>query len=203
MARVFDAVILAVYPLIVVVGLTYLDVRWTALLLLALLGRRIIAAVLLDRGASIIVLVQVLATAGLLAGAAISQSEIFLRFTPFLISLVFIAQFSVSLKHETPIIERFARLKRPALPPEHVRYCRTLTKVWLFVFSGNTTLVLAAAFVPDKTLWAILVGPVSYFYLGLFITAEYVFRKRRFQDFDEKSAVDRLLRAVVGRPENR
>jgi uncharacterized membrane protein len=198
--RVFDAVVLAAYPLIVLVGLTWLDVRWTALLLLLLLGRKAVAAVLGNREASVIVLIQVLGTGGLLAGAAISGSELFLRFTPFLISLLFFGQFAVSLRG-TPIIERFARLKRPDLPPDHVRYCRGLTRVWLLVFVGNSALVLSAALVGSKALWALLVGPVSYFYLGGFIAGEYVYRKRRFLDFDPRNPVDRLLRRLVGRAE--
>jgi uncharacterized membrane protein len=196
-ARIFDAAVLAAYPLVVLVGLTWLDVRWTALLLVVLLGRKAVAAVLGSRGTSVIVLVQVLGAGGLLAGAAIADSELFLRFTPFLISLLFFGQFAVSLRG-TPIIERFARLKRPDLPPEHVRYCRALTRIWLLVFLGNSTLVLAAAFVESKLLWALLVGPVSYAYLGGFITGEYVFRKRRFQEFDPASPIDRLLRQLVG-----
>lgn len=196
--RIFDGVVLAAYPLIVLVGLTWLDVRFTALLLLLLLGRKAVAAVLGSRAASTVVLIQVLGTGGLLAGAAISGSEIFLRFTPFLISLLFFGQFAVSLRG-TPIIERFARLKRPDLPADHVRYCGGLTRIWLLVFVGNSALVLLAAFVESQTLWALLVGPVSYSYLGGFIAGEYVYRKRRFQEFDPANPVDRLLRRIIGR----
>jgi len=198
MGKVFDTIVLALYPLIVLVGLTYLNVRWTALLILALLGRRIIAAVLMDKGASLIVLVQVLSMGAIVAAAGISGSEIFLRFTPFLISLTFLAQFAVSLRG-TPIIERFARLRRPDLPPEHVVYCRKLTMVWLAVLAGNSVLVFVAAFVESATLWAVLVGPVSYSYWGSFIGIEFVFRKWRFQEFDPDSAVDRLLKPLLGR----
>lgn len=198
MGKLFDVIVLALYPLIVVVGLTYLNVRWTALLILALLSRRIIAAVLTDKGTSVILLVQVLAMAAIISAAGISGSEIFLRFTPFLISLTFLIQFAVSLR-ATPIIERFARLKRPDLPPDHVVYCRKLTKVWLVVLTGNSALVLVAAFVESSTLWAVLVGPVSYTYWGSFIAIEFLFRKWRFQEFDPKSTLDRLLKPLLGR----
>jgi uncharacterized membrane protein len=198
MGRIFDGIVLALYPLIVLVGLTYLDVRWTALLILALLGRRIITAVLADRGASAIVLVQALAMAAILVCASASGSEIFLRFTPFLISLTFLFQFGISLRG-TPIIERFARLRRPDLPPDHVGYCRRLTQIWLVVLTGNSVLVLFAAFVESSTLWAVLVGPVSYGYWGAFIAVEIVFRKWRFQEFDRGSALDRLLEPLLRR----
>jgi uncharacterized membrane protein len=200
MGRIFDAIVVLLYPLIVLVGLTYLSVRWTALLLLMLLGRRVVALVLTTRATSVPVIIQVVSTAAILGLAAATGSEMYLRFTPFLISLVFIAQFVISLREgSTPIIERFARLKRPDLPPDHVAYCRTLTKVWLIVFVGNSTLVLSAAFVEAKLTWALLVGPVSYFYLGSFITAEFLFRKWRFQEFDADSLLDRVLRPLLQR----
>lgn len=198
MGKIFDGIVLALYPLIVLIGLTYLNVRWTALLILVLLGRRIIGAVLVDKTASVIVLIQVLTMAAIVAVAGISGSEIFLRFTPFLISITFLVQFAVSLRG-TPIIERFARLKRPDLPADHVAYCRRLTKVWLFVLAGNSVLVLAAAFVESSALWAVLVGPVSYTYWGSFIGAEFLFRKWRFQEFNSRSVVDRLLKPLLER----
>jgi len=195
MGTVFDGIMLALYPVIVFFGLTYLNVRWTALLLIVLLGRRFIAAIFASKETSVPVIIQIAATGGLIGGAGISNSEIFLRFTPFLISLVFFAQFAFSLR-STPIIERFARLQRPDLPPDHVKYCGALTKVWLLVFAGNSALVLAAAFVESKGLWAILVGPVSYAYLGTFLASEYVFRKRRFGDYNPKNPIDRMIRAI-------
>ena len=195
MGAVFDGIVLALYPVIVFFGLKYLSVRWTALLLLVLLGRRFVAAIFTSKETSVPAIIQIAAMGGLIGGAGISRSEIFLRFTPFLISLVFFAQFAFSLR-STPIIERFARLKRPDLPPDHVRYCLALTKIWLLVFAGNSALVLAAAFVESKGLWAVLVGPVSYAYLGIFLTSEYIFRKRRFGDFNPKSPIDRMIRAI-------
>ena len=195
MGTVFDGIMLALYPVIVFFGLTYLNVRWTALLLIVLLGRRFIAAIFASKETSVPVIIQIAATGGLIGGAGISNSEIFLRFTPFLISLVFFAQFAFSLR-STPIIERFARLQRPDLPPDHVKYCGALTKVWLLVFAGNSALVLAAAFVESKGLWAVLVAPVSYDYLGTFLASEYVFRKRRFGDFNPKNPIDRMIRAI-------
>jgi len=197
MGRIFDAIVLALYPLIVLLGLTYLDVRWTALLLAVLLGRRFVSQIFGSKETSVPVLIQVCGTGALLAGAAWSGSEMFLRFTPFGISLIFFFQFAASLRAgSAPIIERFARLARPDLPAENAAYCRRLTKIWLVVFVGNSALVLGAAFAPDKTTWALLVGPVSYFYLGGFLTAEYIYRRFRFREFNDKNPIDRLLRSM-------
>lgn len=198
MGKIFDAIVLILYPLIVLLGLTYLNVRWTAGLLLILLGRRFISLVFTTRETSVPVIVQIVSMVILLGGAAASGSEILLRFTPFGISLVFFAQFAVTLrKGSTPIIERFARLQRPDLPPDHVKYCHSLTKVWLVVFTGNSALVLTAAFVESKAVWAFMVGPGSYFYLGTFLAAEYMYRKRKFQDFNQKNMLDRLLKPLL------
>jgi len=201
MGRIFDAVVLVLYPLIVLLGLTYLDVRWTALLLAVLLGRRFVSQIFGSKETSAPILIQIAGTAALLAGAAWSGSELFLRFTPFGISLIFFFQFAASLRPgSAPIIERFARLARPDLPPENAAYCRRLTKTWLVVFVGNSALVLSAAFVHDKAIWALLVGPVSYLYLGAFLSAEYIYRRFRFQEWNPKNPIDRLLRSMSRRP---
>jgi uncharacterized membrane protein len=201
MGRTFDAIVLALYPLIVLLGLTYLDVRWTALLLAVLLGRRFIAHVFGSKETSVPVLIQIVGTGALLVGAAWSGSEMFLRFTPFGISLIFFFQFAASLRPgSAPIIERFARLARPDLPPENAAYCRRLTKIWLIVFVGNSALVLAAAFAPDKATWALLVGPASYLYLGGFLSAEYIYRRFRFREWNAKNPLDRLLRSMSRSP---
>ena len=71
------------------------------------------------------------------------------------ISLIFFFQFAASLRPgSAPIIERFARLARPDLPPENAAYCRRLTKTWLIVFVGNSALVLGAA-------WRLLPAPAG------------------------------------------
>ena len=134
--------------------------------------------------------------AAIIGIAAASGSAFALRVTPFAVSLTFIALFGLSLR-TTPIIERFARLQRPDLPPDHVRYIRTLTKVWLGVLSANSLLLLGASLTEDEALWAILVGPVSYGMLGLVFVVEYPFRKWRFQDFDASNPIDRLLKPIL------
>jgi len=201
MGRIFDAIVFALYPLIVFLGLTYLDVRWTALLLAVLLGRRFVAQVFGSKETSVPVLIQIGGTGALLVGAAWSGSEMFLRFTPFGISLIFFFQFAASLRPgSAPIIERFARLARPDLPVENVAYCRRLTKIWLAVFVGNSALVLGAAFAADKGTWALLVGPASYLYLGTFLSAEYIYRRYRFREWNPKNPLDRLLRSMSRSP---
>jgi uncharacterized membrane protein len=196
MGKLLDAAILFLYPLIVFCGITFLGIRWTAVLLLLLAGRRVITSVLSSRSTSRIVIIQASAMAAIMGAAALAQSAFALRVTPFAISLTFIAMFALSLRN-TPIIERFARLKKPDLPPDHVAYCRSLTKVWIGVLIWNSGLVLAASFLEDEAMWAVMVGPVSYGWLGSVFTIEYLIRKRKFQEFDD-NPIDRLLKPILG-----
>ncbi|MDD5309845.1 MAG: hypothetical protein PHU25_21220 [Deltaproteobacteria bacterium] len=198
MGRIFDAIVLVLYPVIVLVGLPFLGVRYTALVLLALMARRLVAALLADRRTSRIILIQAALVTVIVGLAAASGSSLALRFAPFVVSLTFIALFAASLAG-TPIIERFARLKRKDLPPDHVVYCRGLTVVWIGVLGANSVLILFASLFCGDAMWTVLVGPVSYGFLGMVFTVEYVYRKWRFQDFDTASLVDRALRPVVGR----
>lgn len=202
MGRLLDAAVLLLYPLIVFAGLTYLGVRWTAIILLALTARRFIALLFTDRSTSRVATVQAALVIAIIGGAAASGSALALRFTPFAVSLTFLAMFALSLQ-TTPIIERFARLQRADLPPDHVKYCLELTKVWIAVLSVNSALLLFASLYGDATLWTVLVGPVSYGLLGTVFTLEYLFRKWRFQEFDERSHIDKALRPLLLKRETR
>ncbi len=198
MGNVFDAVVLILYPVIAAAGMTYLGIRSTAIILLLLLGRRIILMFIQNREGTRVVLYQIIVTATIIGIAGLIQSPFALRIAPFMISLSAITIFTVSLR-TTPIIERFARLQKPELPAAEVTYCRKLTFVWIFFLATNSTLVLAAAFIENNVLWTILVGPVSYTLLGLVFVVEYPYRKWRFQDFNDRNPIDRLLKPLLRR----
>ncbi len=194
--KILDAVVIFLYPVIVVVGLTTIGVRWTALVLLTLVGRRIIAHIIANREGTRVILWQAVAMGLIIGAAAVSKSPFALRVAPFIISLTFITVFTTSLK-TMPIIERFARLKSPDLSDAEVAYCRKLTKVWVGVLLANSLLVFSAAFIENKLLWTLIVGPASYALLGSVFVVEYPYRKWRFRDFDEKSAVDKVLKHLI------
>lgn len=200
MSKVLDAIVLLLYPLIVFGGLTYLGVRWTALALLVLVGRRFVAVLLKSRTTSRIVFIQAAAMVAIIGSAAASGSAFALRLAPFAVSLTFIAMFGSSLRvNSTPIIERFARLQKPNLPPDHVSYCRTLTKVWIGILAVNSALLLSASLIQDDKIWAIIVGPLSYGLIGFSFGLEYLFRKWRFQDWSDTSVIDKILRPILSR----
>jgi uncharacterized membrane protein len=193
-----DIALLVFYPVIVFVGLRYVGVRTTALVLFLFMGRRFISMILSSRSTSMPVLVQAALIAAIQGAAAATGSALALRASPFVISLSFVVHFALSLR-TTPLVETFARLERPDLPEEHVAYCRRLTEVWIVVLSLNSVMLLVATLVEDEAIWAILVGPVSYGIIGLTFAVEYAYRKWRFQEFRRNSAIDRLLKPVLGR----
>lgn len=197
-AGAMDIVVLVLYPVIVFAGLRYLGVRTTALLLFLFMGRRFISMILSSRSTSTPVLVQAAVIAAIQGAAAATGSALALRGSPFVISLTFVAHFVLSLR-TTPLVETFARMERPDLPEAHVAYCRRVTEVWIGVLSLNSILLLVAMLIEDEATWAILVGPVSYGIIGLTFAVEYAYRKWRFQDFRRNSAIDRLLKPVLGR----
>lgn len=193
-----DAAVIVLYPVIVLGGLLTVGVRKTALLLLLLTGRRLIAALATSRSTSKLMLIQAVSVAAIVAAAAISGSKIVLRLTPFAIQISILAMFALSMRG-MPIIERFARLQKDDLPPDQAAYCRKLTLIWIGVLLANAVLVLAAALWADDALWTILVGPVSYTLLGFVFTVEYLYRKRRFQEFDPKNGLDRILKPLLSK----
>ena len=113
MGKILDSIVLFLYPVIVVFGMTYLGVRLTALILLLFLGRRIVGLVLSNKEGTRIILYQAIAMTAIVGIGAISKSPFALRVAPFMISLTFITTFAVSMK-TVPIVERFARLADPA-----------------------------------------------------------------------------------------
>ena len=74
MGKIIDTVVLVLYPVLVFAGLTTIGVRWTALLLLLLLGRRVIGLIIANRAGSRVILYQAIVMAAIMGIAAASRS---------------------------------------------------------------------------------------------------------------------------------
>ncbi len=98
---------------------------------------------------------------------------------PALVNTMFFLSFLASLRG-VPMIERYARLVKPELPPAEVRYCRSVTLIWcaFFVANGATAAALAAWASYDT--WALFTGILSYAAMGLLFAIEYAVRTFRF-----------------------
>ena len=106
-----------------------------------------------------------------------------------------------------PLISTFARLERArleghdaALPPELVRYTRTLTILWsaMLLTMAGIAAWLAATGLHDA--WAWFTGLVSYLLIGALFFGEYLFRRVRFRNHRHASPVQMVTAIVKAGP---
>ncbi|CAM2010962.1 hypothetical protein APED_30150 [Acanthopleuribacter pedis] len=99
-------------------------------------------------------------------------------YQPVAVNAVLFSTFWVSLRRPPSMIERFARLQEPDLPPEAVVYCAKVTRVWCGFFVLNGVLSLFTALYGDLALWTLYNGLISYGLIGLLFGVEWLVRLR-------------------------
>jgi len=194
------------YPVLILAALSWLEPRQTALIVLGLAAARLL---LFERGlgASAPSILSRMRTAArdfalpIVGMAAVLLFTVFrndpvgLLLAPVLMNLVLLSSFGSSLWSDRPMVERFARLQIPDLPPDEVRYCRSVTKVWCGFFVVNGSICLILALLRDSAMWALYTGFLSYLLIGSLFGLEYVYRHWRFRRYRGGFA-DRLLSSV-------
>jgi len=115
----------------------------------------------------------------LLTGAFFFQN-ISAKMIPVFIHVSMFLVFYGSLRTDSSLIERFARLDFPELPPGIAEYCRKVTWVWSGFFALNILSCTALAIWADDALWALYNGGIIYLLLGIIMTSEYVWRRIRY-----------------------
>ena len=184
------------FPLLVLVGVSRLGARTTALALCALLLPGVVRAAANGRDRLRSALLLPLSTVTLLVLAALLDDARLMLAYPVLVNAALLLQFGLSLLGERSLVETFARLRVPDLSPAERRYCRSVTGVWcaFFVLNGGAAALLAA-FAP-RAWWAVYTGGISYALVVGVFAAEYVIRKARFQRWG-RGPVDRLLASLL------
>ena len=112
----------------------------------------------------------------LAALSALLDAEEPMLFYPVAVNLFLLWLFGSSLS-ATPIVEKFARLRTPDLPPEGVRWCRGVTKVWCGFFIANGIAALATVLYGDREIWMLWNGCASYVLIGVLFAGEFLLRK--------------------------
>src|SRR5262245_7812667 len=141
----------ALYPILIFVGLQFLDARTIGLLVLAALAvryRRSALGVVAGFSAW-----QWLAlTLPVLLGVAVvvTNSESLLLLYPASISASMLILFGTTLLWPPTMIERFARQHQPDLPAESVRYTRRVTEAWCLFFICNGAAAAYTAFFASR-----------------------------------------------------
>ncbi|MCK9523487.1 MAG: hypothetical protein M0R76_10680 [Proteobacteria bacterium] len=170
--------VVAIYPLLVYLGLTHFAPRTVALLLLALLALRGTLFI----GASKANWRQLLpvGVAGLACTvtAAALQSERALLFLPVAINAIMLATFGATLWRKPSMVARFAALKEPHMTPRIVAYCDRVTLVWCGFFVFNGTAAALTVFSGSREYWTLYNGLISYVLMGLLFGIEYLVRQR-------------------------
>lgn len=178
-AKLLRTALWLVYPLVVYFGLQVCEPRTLALLLAAalLLRRRRDAGRLLSGLTRIdhAVLAALLALAAL---TALTNSETLLRLYPAAVSLGMLLLFGLSLRFPPSMVERFARLQEPELPPAGVRYTRRVTQVWCAFFVANGTFAAWTALYASREQWALYNGLIAYLLMGALFAGEWLVRRR-------------------------
>lgn len=175
---VLATLLTALYPAAVYFGLQWFEPRLIGLLLIAILLMRH-----LPRCHSLLASLDqkewlVLSTLALLAAAIVLfNNEILLRLYPACISLLMLFVFTRTLFRPPSMIERFARLSTPELPPAGVRYTRRVTVVWCVFFVVNGGIAAASA-MASREFWAIYNGLIAYLLMGLLFMGEWIVRRR-------------------------
>lgn len=96
---------------------------------------------------------------------------------PVLVNLMMLAVFGGSLFAKQTVIERLARLQKPELPGQAVRYTRRVTQVWCVFFIINGTLAALLAWLGRYGWWAVYTGVIAYVLMGILFAGEWLYRK--------------------------
>ncbi|MBT1539439.1 hypothetical protein B7R78_0020855 [Ralstonia solanacearum] len=120
------------------------------------------------------------ALAGLLtccsAAIAITDSELLLRLYPVMVNTALLLTFAATLRHGPSMVEKFARVRTPELPPRAVLYTRRVTQVWCGFFAVNTLVAALVALYGSRQAWALYNGAIAYALVGLLIVGEIAYR---------------------------
>lgn len=172
------------YPAVIYLVAARWGARAVGLAVLALAGPRIVVALRdaprehLRHALSVPLTVGAL---GLLS--ALVRDVRFVLAMPALVNAALFANFALSLRTETPLIERFARMQVGDLSTEERAWCRGVTVVWSVFLALNGCVCAALAVAAPLSWWALYTGLLSYLLIGALFTVEYVLRSLRFRRY--------------------
>ncbi len=172
----------ALYPLLIFVGLQYLDPRTLGgLLLLMLLARYRHDAMSLFAGLSRPQWAALALPVVLGLSVVATNNETLLLLYPASISLSLLFLFGITLLQPPTLIERLALLEGASPSPALERYTRRVTEVWCLFFIFNGALAAYTALQASRETWAFYNGFVAYLLMGCLFAGERLVRRRAQQ----------------------
>ncbi|AXF15232.1 hypothetical protein PQQ88_06485 [Paraburkholderia caledonica] len=110
------------------------------------------------------------------AAIVLTNSELLLRLYPSLVNLGLLIAFGATLVRGPSMIEKFARLGNPDLPPGAVRHTRRVTQVWCVFFLLNGAFSAYTALYWSRANWSLYNGAIAYVLIGVLLIAEVIWR---------------------------
>ena len=107
------------------------------------------------------------------------KDHAWLKLYPVFMSVGALIIFAMTLVKPTTMIERFARLAEPNLPPEGVIWTKKVTIVWCGFFVVNAVIALVTVLFTSTKIWVLYNGFISYLLMGVLLLGEYFLRRRQ------------------------
>ena len=117
------------------------------------------------------------AVAGVAAVAAV-DADLSIRLYPAFMNVALFVAFASTLFHPPSMIERFALITEPSLPPRAIAYTRIVTMVWVGFFLINGAVALWTAVAASWATWTLYNGCVVYIVVGCLFIVEYLVRRK-------------------------
>lgn len=172
--------LLALYPLLVYLGMQWLEPAVLGICIVGLYLLRSLARPSRGWQRWVILLTGVT----LAAVFWYANSELLLRLLPAGINLTLAVFFTWGVLRPPALPTRMAALQHgvPAaeLPEPTVRYTRTVAMIWSVFFLFNATLATLTALMASREMWALYNGLVAYGLVGALFAAEYAYRRLIF-----------------------
>ena len=117
---------------------------------------------------------------------AIFYQDLMAKLIPIIIQLSLMLFFGKTLLRDKgpSLVERFAQLEFPNVPPVLSRYCRHLTMLWTGFFAFNVLACAILAVSAPVEWWAIYTGVLIFVLTALLMVAEYIWRFFLFRRID-------------------
>ena len=110
-----------------------------------------------------------------------------------MIHLSLFGLFYQSLRDQSPLIEKFARLDFPELPEGMASHCLQMTQIWAAFFVFNIALNIGLVMWATDAAWALYNGMLVYALIGILILGEYIWRRIKFPSLVMPSFKDTAL----------
>jgi len=180
LTSILTGVSIAVYPVLVYLGLTYWNLRGFSLVIVAVFVLRIVAIRFNDGNARQVLrgaLVVMSVVGFCLAAMSFFQgSDDAILLYPVTVNCLLFLVFFFSLLRPPSIIERIARIRDAELTDNAVAYTRKVTVVWTIFFAANGLMALYTAVAAPLEIWTLYNGAVAYILIGLIFSIEYCWR---------------------------